>query len=271
VFALNNTLASNKALPRWDPRARLGLNLEPSPTHARNVHLVLSLTTGLVSPQFHVHFDDFFETCKYGVTDGGLASTWQCLAGFKRGSSNDPVLHTSDSLLSQSPILHPSVHAIPHDSMEHDTFSFPEVSDADSITSQFYEDGSVTFSDTTPPVTRQASQVTPPASTVTSHVTRLASQPPVQPLAQQNCNRTPRNTPRAFPRVSPTNFSALTHIGIRSRSQNCTMSCTMAEPNDQRNFYGPTGMYYMSACTTIGCINNRQTVEDLLHDENLAL
>jgi hypothetical protein len=78
VFALNNALASNKAVPRWDPRARLGLNLEPSPTHARNVHLVLSLMTGLVSPQFHLCFDDFFETCKYGVTDAGLAST----AGF---------------------------------------------------------------------------------------------------------------------------------------------------------------------------------------------
>jgi hypothetical protein len=86
VFALNNSLALNKALPRWDPRAHLGLNLGPSPTHARNVHLVLSLTTGLFSPQFHVCFDDFFETCKYGVTDGGVASTWQCLAGFKHGS-----------------------------------------------------------------------------------------------------------------------------------------------------------------------------------------
>jgi hypothetical protein len=32
VFALNNALASSKAIPRWDPRARLGLNLGPSPT-----------------------------------------------------------------------------------------------------------------------------------------------------------------------------------------------------------------------------------------------
>jgi hypothetical protein len=152
--------------------------------HAHNVHLVLSLATGLVSPQFHVRFNDFFETCKYGVIDGGLASTWQRLAGFKRKSSNEPVLHTSDGLLGQSPILHPSVHAIPHDSMEGDTFSYPEVSDADSVTSQFYEDGSVTFSETPLPVTRQSSQVTPPASHVTSHVSRPASQPPVQPSAQ---------------------------------------------------------------------------------------
>jgi hypothetical protein len=68
--------------------------------------------------------------------------------------------------------------------MERESFSFLEVSDANSITSQFYEDGSVTFSDTPLPVTCQASQVTPPASHVTSHVTRPASHPPVQPLAQ---------------------------------------------------------------------------------------
>jgi hypothetical protein len=78
VFALHNSLASNKSLPQWDdPRACIGLNLDPSPTHARNVHLVLSLTTGLVSLQFHCCFDNFFETCKFGVADGGISSTWQ--------------------------------------------------------------------------------------------------------------------------------------------------------------------------------------------------
>ncbi len=51
MFPLHNSLASNNSLPRWDPRACIGLNLGPSPTHACNVHLVLSLTTGLVSPQ----------------------------------------------------------------------------------------------------------------------------------------------------------------------------------------------------------------------------
>jgi len=60
VFALQNALASGKSLPRWSPRARLGLNLGLSPTHARNVYLVLNLTTGCVSPQYHCRFNDFF-------------------------------------------------------------------------------------------------------------------------------------------------------------------------------------------------------------------
>jgi hypothetical protein len=50
VFALQNSLASGNKIPKWSPCACLGLNLGPSPMHARNVYLVLSLSTGLVSP-----------------------------------------------------------------------------------------------------------------------------------------------------------------------------------------------------------------------------
>jgi hypothetical protein len=175
VFALNNALVSNKAVPRWDPRACLGLNLSPSPTHARNVHLVLSLMTGLVSPQFHLCFDDFFENCKYGVTDAGLASTWQRLVGFTRGSLNEPVLHASDGLLGQSTILHPSVHGIPRGSAERDSFPPEEISDTGTVTSQFYEDGSVNFSHMPPPVTSKTLHVTPQGSHTPSHVTCPAS------------------------------------------------------------------------------------------------
>ncbi len=79
------------------------LYLGPSPLHARNVHLVLSLTTGLVSPQFHCCFDNFFETCKYGVSDMGISSTWQRLAGFKR-ANGDPWIQPDQRLLSHAPI-----------------------------------------------------------------------------------------------------------------------------------------------------------------------
>jgi hypothetical protein len=41
VFALQNKLASGKSLPRWSPCPCLGLNLGPSPMHARNVYMVL--------------------------------------------------------------------------------------------------------------------------------------------------------------------------------------------------------------------------------------
>jgi hypothetical protein len=62
VFTLQNSLAAGNGLPRWSLQAGWGLNLGPSPFHAKNVYLVLNLTTGLVSPQYHCHFNDFFET-----------------------------------------------------------------------------------------------------------------------------------------------------------------------------------------------------------------
>jgi hypothetical protein len=84
VFTLQNTLASGKSLPRWSPRARLGLNLGPSPVHARNVYLVLNLTTGCVSPQYHCRFDDFFETTRHGGPDVSGTISWQQIAGLDR-------------------------------------------------------------------------------------------------------------------------------------------------------------------------------------------
>ncbi len=81
VFALQNALASGKSLPRWSPHVRLGLNLGPSPMHARNVYLVLNLIIRCVSPQYHCRFDDFFETTRYGGPDVSGTICWQQLAG----------------------------------------------------------------------------------------------------------------------------------------------------------------------------------------------
>jgi hypothetical protein len=75
VFSLQNKLAAGNTNPKGSPRACLGLNLGPSPMHARNVYLVLNLSTGLVSPQYHCHYDDLFKTTKYGGTDVTMATT----------------------------------------------------------------------------------------------------------------------------------------------------------------------------------------------------
>jgi hypothetical protein len=77
-------LASGSQLPRWSPCAHLGLNLGPSPMHARNVHFVLNLVTGCVSPQYHCHFDNFFEMTHHGAPDVSGTSCWQQLANLYR-------------------------------------------------------------------------------------------------------------------------------------------------------------------------------------------
>ncbi len=81
VFALRNALASGSQLPRWSPCVCLGLNLGPSPMHARNEYLVLNLITGCVSLQYHCRFDDFFQTTRHNGPDVNGTISWQLMVG----------------------------------------------------------------------------------------------------------------------------------------------------------------------------------------------
>jgi len=65
VYVLENALQKGHKIGKWEIRSRLGTYLGPSPMHARSVYLILSIKTGLVSPQFHLRFDDFFESTKW--------------------------------------------------------------------------------------------------------------------------------------------------------------------------------------------------------------
>ena len=67
VYVLDNVLVAWKSLPKWEGRARVSIYLDPSPLHAWSVALILSLTEGLVSPQFHVVFDDHLQTVRKNV------------------------------------------------------------------------------------------------------------------------------------------------------------------------------------------------------------
>jgi hypothetical protein len=84
VYVLDSALQQGKGYSKrkWTERARVGLYLGPSPQHARSIHLVLNLETGLVSPQFHVSFDDHFETTRKGASVLLPASKWQEKAHF---------------------------------------------------------------------------------------------------------------------------------------------------------------------------------------------
>jgi hypothetical protein len=77
VYVLDPKLQQGKKLPRWDPKARKGIFLGFSPHHASDVPLVLNLTTGHISPQYHVVFDDGFDTVISHSTTDNPPSFWQ--------------------------------------------------------------------------------------------------------------------------------------------------------------------------------------------------
>ena len=61
-YVLDARLQDGKKLPKWNRRARMGQFLGFSRQHSSTVALVRNLHTGYVSPQYHVVFDDKFET-----------------------------------------------------------------------------------------------------------------------------------------------------------------------------------------------------------------
>ena len=113
VFALQNELASGNTLLKWSPRSRLGLNLGQLPNHARNVYLVLNLTTGLVSPQFHVKFDDLFETTRYAQLDSGAFSAWKQRAGLRRANNTPSPANDGITGSVQQEVQLQSAHPVP--------------------------------------------------------------------------------------------------------------------------------------------------------------
>ena len=76
VYVLDAALQDGKKIPKWNPRARLGLFLGFSDLHSSQVPMVLNVETGKVSPQFHVIFDDKFETVHSLPTDEPITKQW---------------------------------------------------------------------------------------------------------------------------------------------------------------------------------------------------
>ena len=62
VYVLEPKLQDNQVIPKWHPCTQLGMSLGFSTVHSSLVPLVLNTCTGRISPQYHVIFDDKFET-----------------------------------------------------------------------------------------------------------------------------------------------------------------------------------------------------------------
>ena len=76
VYVLKNDLqTAGSQIPKWDPRARLGIYLDHSPCHAGSIALVMNPRTLHVSPQFHVVYDDDFTTVP-SMRSGDIPDNW---------------------------------------------------------------------------------------------------------------------------------------------------------------------------------------------------
>ena len=98
VYVLDPKLQDGKKLPKWNPRTRRGQYLGYSPEHSSLIGRILNVTTGFISPQYHVVYDDLF-TSVPNAESGGLfdtaqfnAESWARLiaSGLERHIPDDP-------------------------------------------------------------------------------------------------------------------------------------------------------------------------------------
>ena len=66
-------------IPKWAPRSRCGVNLGFSRLHSTLVGLILNPHSGIISPQFHVVYDDLFTMVTSNGETEEVAKLWEKL------------------------------------------------------------------------------------------------------------------------------------------------------------------------------------------------
>jgi transposase InsO family protein len=102
VFVLDPALQDGTKIPKWDTRARRGMFVGFSSSHSSLVPLVLNITTGKITPQFHVIFDDQFQTVTSLPKGTSLRDEWLNILAFGNDCFLDVNTEVDDSLLDTS-------------------------------------------------------------------------------------------------------------------------------------------------------------------------
>jgi hypothetical protein len=71
VYVLDPRLQDGKKVPKWQPRSKRGQFLGFSPDHSSTIGMIRNISTGYVSPQFHVVYDDYFSSVP-NADNGGV-------------------------------------------------------------------------------------------------------------------------------------------------------------------------------------------------------
>ncbi len=111
MYVIDASLQDGKKIPKWNPWARLGLFLGFSDIHSSLVPLVLNVETGHISPQFHVIFDDKFETVNSLAVNQPLDRQWadifwlgrECFLDMDYDANGLPILPLLSDIINSYP------------------------------------------------------------------------------------------------------------------------------------------------------------------------
>ena len=76
VYILDARLQVASFITKWDKRVRVGSYVGLSQIHAGNVSLILNVSMGHVSPQFHVVFDETFSNI-HSLKNVSVPASWK--------------------------------------------------------------------------------------------------------------------------------------------------------------------------------------------------
>ena len=96
VYVLDPKLQDGGKIPKWDTRARRGMFVGFSPHHSSLVPLVMNINTGKITPQFHVVFDEKFQTVASLPKGETLRDEWTNILTFERDCFLDDDDNTPD-------------------------------------------------------------------------------------------------------------------------------------------------------------------------------
>ena len=86
MYVLHPQLQDGGKISKWDPRSRQGQYMGKSPLHASTMGLIRNLQTHNISLQFHVFYEDAFETVDSG--DDVPPNSWPDFLIFNRLKSD---------------------------------------------------------------------------------------------------------------------------------------------------------------------------------------
>ena len=95
AYVLDSHLCNGGRVPKWNPRARRGIYLGMLPNHASNVALIYNVSTGYVSPQYHVVYDNDFTSVER-KSDSEMRATWDTLFKTNRDVPPDDYMEVDD-------------------------------------------------------------------------------------------------------------------------------------------------------------------------------
>ncbi len=106
VFVLEAKLQNEQKLTKWNRRAQMGQFVSFSDKHSSLVANLRHLSTNLISPQFHVVFDDLFKTVnRIGVGEPVIESIYQDLFQCNRELYAEEELNEAGNIIYQPPPL----------------------------------------------------------------------------------------------------------------------------------------------------------------------